>query len=96
MLEPAALDFAVTLKNVSATSKVLVLSMSTLDEARHLSGKLRLFLGDQQASVDYAPLYLGLLDSYTVLASRFPQLRPDFQFVRHLCASLLLMHHPSC
>ena len=80
-MEPAALDFSVTLKNIGETSKLLALSATNLTDAQLLFSRLRQFLSDQQAAVEYVPLYVDFLQSSAVLSQRFPQLGHDHRYV---------------
>jgi hypothetical protein len=80
-MEPAAIDFAATLTYIIGTSKLLALTLPSLDEARRLISVSVSLLGDQQASADYARLYSGFIQSFVILLDRFPELNSELQQV---------------
>ena len=77
LMEPSAIDFSATLRYIVSTIKLLALTITKFEEAKHLATKLKQLLSDQQASAEYVPLYCGFLDVIGIIASRFTQLCPD-------------------
>ena len=75
--ESALLDFTMTVNHISSTVRLVSASTTRVDDAHHMISRLRVLLGDQQATFDYSGLYEALIDALALLSERVHSLASE-------------------
>ena len=84
-MQTALLDFTMTVNHISATVRLVSASTTRAEDAHHMINRLRVLLGDQQATFDYSSLYEALIDALALLSERVHSLASEAVQVREMC-----------